>query len=133
MYRTTSPQLTLTEPTFLVPGILPKDDWSYIYRDRIWPLIDENQFKHFCMEEVGAPNISIKLKISLLNFMALEQLTWWQVEYLFMRKQFGIVRIMDIEFDDCAVYSNFTPLLDVLNRMNSEYLCNFNYYIALLK
>lgn len=86
MYRATSPQLTLTEPTFLMPGILPESDWSFIYRNRIWPLIDEDQFKHLYTEEGGAPNISIKLKISLLIFMALEQLTWRQVEYLFMRR-----------------------------------------------
>ena len=86
MYRATSPQLTLTEPTFLMPGILPEDDWSFTYKDKIWPLIDENQFKHLYAEEGGAPNISIKLKISLLIFMALEQLNWRQVEFMFMRR-----------------------------------------------
>ena len=86
MYRATSPQLTLTEPTFLLHGILPEDDWSFTYKDRIWPLIDEDQFKHLYTEEVGAPNISIKLKISLLIFMSLEQLNWRQVEFMFMRR-----------------------------------------------
>lgn len=86
MYRATSPQLTLTEPAFLMPGILPEGDWSFIYRDKIWPLIDEDQFKHLYDEERGAPNISVKLKISLLIFMALEQLNWRQVEFMFMRR-----------------------------------------------
>ena len=86
MHRATSPQLTFTESTFLIPGILPEDDWSYIYKDKIWSLIDEDQFKHLYAEERGAPNVSIKLKISLLIFMALEQLNWRQVEYLFMRR-----------------------------------------------
>jgi hypothetical protein len=67
-------------------GILPKDDWSFIYKDKIWPLIDENQFKHLYSNEAGAPNISIKLKLSLLIFMALEQLNWRQVEFMFMRR-----------------------------------------------
>jgi hypothetical protein len=84
MYRATSPQLTLTEPTFLMPGILPKDHWSFVYKDAIWPLINEDKFKHLYVEDRGAPNISIKLKISLLIFMALEQFNWRQVEEMFM-------------------------------------------------
>jgi Pyruvate/2-oxoacid:ferredoxin oxidoreductase delta subunit len=86
MYKPTSPQLTLTEPAFLMAGILPKDDWSFIYKDKIWPLIDEKLFKHLYSEKAGAPNISIKLKLSLLIFMALEQLNWRQVEFMFMRR-----------------------------------------------
>lgn len=86
MYKPTSPQLTLTEPAFQMPGILPKDDWSFIYKEKIWPLIDENRFKHLYSGEAGAPNISIKLKLSLLIFMALEQLNWRQVEFMFMRR-----------------------------------------------
>jgi hypothetical protein len=86
MFKSTSPQLTLTEPAFQMPGILPEDDWSFIYRDKIWPQIDENQFKHLYSKETGAPNISIKLKLSLLIFMALEQFNWRQVEFMFMRR-----------------------------------------------
>lgn len=86
MYRATSSQLTLTEPSFLIPNILPEDDWSFIYKDKIWSLIDEDQFKHLYTEEGGAPNVSIKLKISLLIFMALEQLNWRQVEFMFLRR-----------------------------------------------
>jgi len=65
---------------------LPEDDWSFVYRDKIWPLIDEDKFKHLYDEEKGAPNISVKLKVSLLIFMALEQLNWRQVEFMFMRR-----------------------------------------------
>ena len=86
MYRPTTPQLTLTEPAFQIPNLLPKDDWSFVYRDKIWPLIDEDKFKHLYDEEKGAPNISVKLKVSLLIFMALEQLNWRQVEFMFMRR-----------------------------------------------
>lgn len=86
MYKETSPQLTLTEPAFQMPGILPENDWSFIYKEKIWPHIDENQFKHLYAQEAGAPNISIKLKLSLLIFMALEQLNWRQVEFMFMRR-----------------------------------------------
>ena len=86
MYRPTTPQLTLTEPAFQIPNLLPEDDWSFVYRDEIWPLIDEDKFKHLYDKEKGAPNISVKLKVSLLIFMALEQLNWRQVEFMFMRR-----------------------------------------------
>ena len=86
MYRRTSPQLTLTEPVFAFSGILPNDDWSFVYKERVWPLIDENLFKHLYVKEGGAPNISIKLKMSLLIFMALEELTWREVEFMYMRR-----------------------------------------------
>lgn len=84
MYRPTNPQLTLTEPVFLMPGILPKNNWSFIYKDKIWPLIDEDKFKHLYSEEGGAPNVSIKLKVSLLIFMSQEQFNWRQVEEMYM-------------------------------------------------
>jgi len=86
MYRRTSPQLTLTEPAFAIPGILPDDDWSFIYKNRVWPFINENLFKHLYEKQGGAPNISIKLKMSLLIFMALEELTWREVEFMYMRR-----------------------------------------------
>lgn len=69
-----------------MPGILPEDDWSYIYRDKIWSLIDEDKFRHLYQEQGGAPIISIKLKVSLLIFMALEKLTWREAEFMFARR-----------------------------------------------
>lgn len=86
MYRRTSPQLTLTEPAFAFPGILPDDDWSFVYKLKIWPFIDETLFKHLYERQGGAPNVSIKLKMSLLIFMALEELTWREVEFMYMRR-----------------------------------------------
>ncbi len=86
MYRPTTPQLTLTEPVFQIPNLLPEDDWSFVYKNKIWPLIEEDKFKHLYDEGKGAPNISVKLKVSLLIFMALEQLNWRQVEFMFMRR-----------------------------------------------
>jgi hypothetical protein len=46
MFKKTSSQLSLFDPNMIVPGILPADDWSYIYKDKIYPLIDEDQFSH---------------------------------------------------------------------------------------
>jgi len=86
MYRKTSPQLTLLEPATLVPGLLPADDWSFIFRDKVLPLIEEDKFKHFFQEHGGAPNKSIKTQVSLLIFMGLEKLTWREVEFMFIRR-----------------------------------------------
>ena len=86
MYRETSPQLTFLEPSILSPGFLPSDDWCYIYRDKIWPLLDEDKFKHLYAEEGGAPIHSIKVKLSLLIFMSMETLTWRAAEFMFPRR-----------------------------------------------
>lgn len=86
MYKPTSPQSSIFEPKYLIPGILPDDDWSFVFQRKIWPLIDENKFKHLYKEDGGAPNKSIKLKISLLIFMSLEKLNWRQAEFMLMRR-----------------------------------------------
>jgi hypothetical protein len=87
MYRPTSTRSSLFEPDVMFPGVLPKDDWSYIFRDKIYPLIDEEKFKHLFKEKGGAPNKSIKLMISILIFMAIEKLTWWrEAEFQFLRR-----------------------------------------------
>ncbi len=65
MFKKTSAQLSLFEPNTLFPGILPVDDWSYAYREKIFPLINEDQFKHLYHESDGAPNKSVKVQISI--------------------------------------------------------------------
>ena len=86
MYRPTSGQSSFFEPQFYYFEFLPKDDWSDIFRDKIWPIIDEEKFRHLYREESGAPNKSIKLKLSLLIFMSWEQLTWRGAEFMFQRR-----------------------------------------------
>ena len=86
MYKKTSTQLSLFDPILIFPGILPENDWSHIYREKIYPQIDEDQFKHLYCEHWGAPNKSIKLQISLLIFMNIERLTWRDAEYQFQRR-----------------------------------------------
>ena len=86
MFRKTSPQLSLFDPMVMFPGILPPDDWSYIYRDKILPIIDEDKFKHLYSEHWGAPNKSIKLQVSLLIFMNAERLTWRDAAYHLQRR-----------------------------------------------
>lgn len=44
MFRKTSPQLSLFDPILMFPGVLPENDWSHIFRDKIYPEIDENAF-----------------------------------------------------------------------------------------
>ena len=86
MYRPTSNQSSFFEPQFYYSEFLPKGDWSDIFRDKIWPIIDEEKFRHLYREEGGAPNKSIKLKLSLLVFMSWEQLTWRGAEFMFQRR-----------------------------------------------
>lgn len=86
MFRKTSTQLTFFEPEIMVPGILPADDWSYIFREKIYPLIDEDEFKNLYQETGGAPNKSVKIQVSLLIFMHMEKLTWREAESQFQRR-----------------------------------------------
>jgi len=86
MFKKTSPQLSLFDPNMIVPGILPSDDWSYIYREKIYPLIDEDKFRHLYDEGWGAPNKSIKIQVSLLIFMSIETFNWRETVYQFQRR-----------------------------------------------
>lgn len=86
MFRKTSPQLSLFSVNNIVPHALPADDWSNIYRDKVYPLIDEDKFQHLYNAEGGQPTKSIKTKVSLLIFMGMEQLNWRMTEFQFPRR-----------------------------------------------
>ena len=86
MFRQTSSQTSMFEINNIIPGALPQDDWSYTYRDKALPLIDESKFKHFYSEKVGHPNASVQVMISLLIFMGTEKLTWRAVEFQYPRR-----------------------------------------------
>jgi len=86
MFSESSPQSSLFEIEHLYPGVLPKDDWSYIYQTKVLPLIDEKKFRHLYSENAGRPNASIRTMVSLLIFMGMEKLTWRAVEFQFPRR-----------------------------------------------
>ena len=86
MFRPTTTQSSLFDPVNYFPGILPSDDWSFIYRHKIFPLIDEDKFKPLYSETGGAPNKSIKVQVSILIFMGIEQINWRQAEFLYPRR-----------------------------------------------
>ena len=86
MFRPTSPQSSTFEVDNFFPGILPKKDWSYTFKEQILPLINEEKFRHLYSESEGRPNESIKIMISLLIFMGMEKLTWRAVAFLFPRR-----------------------------------------------
>jgi len=86
MFRKSSPQSSLFEVQNHFPGALPDNDWSFIYRVKVLPLINEENFKHFYSENKGRPNASIRTMISLLIFMGTGNLTWRAVEFLFPRR-----------------------------------------------
>ena len=86
MFRETSPQSSFLEVQKIAPNILPEDDWSNFYREKIYPLIDENKFRHLFDAENGAPNKSVKMVVSTLIFMSMEKLTWREAEFQFRRR-----------------------------------------------
>ncbi len=86
MFRKSTTQSSLFDVAHYLKTALPENDWSYIYRDNILPLIDEDKFKHLYSQEKGRPNSSIKTMISLLIFMGLEKYVWRTVEFQFPRR-----------------------------------------------
>ena len=86
MFRKTNPQSSLFEVDAVLPDALPNDDWCYLYREKVLPLIDEEAFRPLYAEAGGRPNAPIKAMISLLIFMGFENLAWRAVEYLFPRR-----------------------------------------------
>ena len=86
MFRPTSPQSSLFEVDSVLPGALPGEDWCFVFRDKVLPLIDEEAFRPLYAESGGRPNASIKTMVSLLIFMGLERVTWRGVEFLFPRR-----------------------------------------------
>jgi len=86
MFRQTSPQSSIFEVQNIASDLLPEDDWSHIYRDEIYPLIDEDKYRHLFEEEGGAPNKSVKRTVSILIFMSMEKFTWRGAEFHFRRR-----------------------------------------------
>lgn len=86
MFSESSPQSSLFEIERLYPGVLPKDDWSYIYQTKVLPLINEKKFRHLYSENAGRPNASIRTMVSLLIFMGMEKLSWRAAEFQFQRR-----------------------------------------------
>ena len=86
MFRKTSLQSSIFDIEKLVPGVLPEDDWSFIYKKQILPLIDEEQFRHLYDAHIGRPNYSIRTMVSLLIFMGQETLGWREAEFQFARR-----------------------------------------------
>ncbi len=54
---------------------------TYLYRDQIYPLIDEEIFKELYLGECGMPNRSIKKAVSILIFVGMEKHTWRGAEF----------------------------------------------------
>ncbi len=116
MFTKTDSQLSLFDVKLVFPDALPKDDWSYIYRDRIYSLIDEEQFRHLYKEESGRPNKSIKTMISLLIFMGMERVTWRGVEFQYPRRLDWLVATRT-PLGGASI--DYTTLVKFYNRMES--------------
>lgn len=81
MFCKTSPQLSLFDVNNIFPSALPKEDWCYLYRDQIYPLIDEDIFRELYPADCGRPTRSIKKAVSILIFMGMEKHTWRGAEF----------------------------------------------------
>ncbi len=86
MFRKNDGQKSFFTVEELLPDALPKNDWSFTYRDRVLPMIDENKFAHLFAVEGGAPNKPVRTTVSILIFMGLEKLTWRAAEFQFPRR-----------------------------------------------
>ena len=86
MFRLASLQSSTFEFDNFFPDVLPQKNWSYIFKEKIFPRIDEEKFRHLYSKFEGRPNESIKIMISLLIFMGMEKLTWRAVAFLFPRR-----------------------------------------------
>ncbi len=76
MYKKSTNQLSLFDAGLYMKDALPENDWSFIYRDEIFPLIDEDDFKHLYSDGKGRPNEPLPKMLSLLIFMGMEKHTW---------------------------------------------------------
>jgi hypothetical protein len=86
MFRLTSQQSSIFEVENAIPGALPDTDWSFTYKEKVLPLIDEEKFRHFYHESKGHPNAPIKASVSILIFIGMEKLTWRAAKFLFPRR-----------------------------------------------
>jgi transposase len=86
MFRKTSPQLSLFDVKNVFPGALSKDDWCYLYREQVYPFIDEEIFRELYPGGTGRPNTSVKKAVSVLIFMDMERHTWRGAEFLQTRR-----------------------------------------------
>jgi len=86
MFRKGSEQKSFFTVETILPDALPQNDWSFTYRERVLPLIDEDRFSHLFAEEGGAPNKPVQSTVSILIFMGMEKLTWRAAEFQYPRR-----------------------------------------------
>ncbi len=86
MFVPTSAQSSILDLHILFPNLFSEKEWCYTYRNHVYPLIDEDNFRHLFSETNGAPNKSVKICVSLLIFMGMEKLNWRETEHQFHRR-----------------------------------------------
>jgi len=86
MFRKNNGQKSFFTVESILPDALPQNDWSFTYRERVLPLIDEDRFSHLFAEEGGAPNKPVKTTVSILIFMGMEKLNWRAAEFQYPRR-----------------------------------------------
>ncbi len=86
MFKKTTAQSSLFDTGIYISCALPENDWSFTFREKIFPLIEEDKFRQLYSKKEGRPNASIKLMLSLLIFMGMEKLVWRAAEFQFSRR-----------------------------------------------
>ena len=76
MSRFSSNQASFFDADHYFKGVLPGNDWSYTYRDRILPSINERVFSSLYDEPEDLPKTPFPILASLLVFMGFEKFTW---------------------------------------------------------
>lgn len=117
MFQPTSPQSSIFDIDIVLPGMLPENDWSHLYREHVLPLIDEEQFRHLYAENLGRPNYSIRTMVSLLIFMGQEKLTWRDAEFQFARRV-DWINATATPFDKASI--DHSTLFDFYKRISGD-------------
>ena len=73
MFCKTSPQTSFFDVQKVLPNVLSKDDWCYLYRDQVYPFIDEEIFRELYPSETGRHGIVsiMDMAYGLIVFMGL--------------------------------------------------------------
>ena len=117
MYKPTSRQKTLNDIEFVIgPNKLEKlrETWAHRYREKVLIMIDEDEFAALFHDELGAPNKSVRLLVSLLLFKELFNLTDREVvqNFLWNAQWHYALDVSPVEAELCRkTIHNFRVLL----------------------
>ena len=117
MFKKSTAQSSLFDVGNYFSDALPENDWSFTFRDKIFPLIDEEKFRHLYSEKEGRPNASIKVMVSILIFIGLEKLSWRAAEFQFSRR---IDWMLATHTEIGKAFIDYTTLFKFYQRLETD-------------